>query len=665
MDLVSWQDVAGKVCKNTVPESLFQTALVLLFQHRASVPACFEAEHLADVRELWTITYANIWGLPMALADGLEKLMARRESVLFESLALEYLCNLRLSCGGAVFEAGIGRVLGQCSRFPSTVRGRLRLSEEEAVVLLNRGQCLRSMDILDQILDQSAQLDLFGLQTTLASFVLNLISRGMIQRAEKALTQLKQTARILDSDALAARLAYITILLKDASAMQIPKNDLKRLEWEGTKYQLLSDQAMIRNELRAGRFAQAEEMILKLSEGMEDVSLNADVLNFAESLLEIALARRRVGEEQLNLAERALADAQDRSDLRAEARIRMFRGALLSVLGEYGKASQDLRMAVRICEEQGLYFDHLEVLLHRAGLAYLQGQKGLSIGLLSQTLEGYRQAGLRVLELAVTYIFETLERGTVQASFLFRVVDSRHGAQISHFLGLYPFLARIRFSLVTRHGANFCTEADLRAAVSSEHSIFLFLEQGLAIFRPGRRGFVLARMPSVSGFTNAVLALVRADAPLSIVDLHRARSAFPFDPDRHGPSLRSWIARFRQDAEDMGINLHYSTKERGYSVESSRPIVAICSASSGKISKGLLPNPAGQDTELGRPHSAREEFVLKFAREREKFSVSELCQHLSVTRQALNPVLRKLVEDGALILVRRGRSSYYRNAKNR
>lgn len=545
--------------------------------------------------------------------------------------------------------------------------------------LLNQGRCKESQQLLDQVLGNDLYLDLSSAMVATSASALNFVNLGLISRAKQRLAELRGMGRLLPSRSLLrgppwragsgnsgadyARLQsqYITLVCSDSERVLPDRKLLRELNtrladtnvFVPSQFDLLSHQTLVRVYLRSGMLALAEQSMRSLSTGLGRFRLASEIINFAEERLELSIMQKQVTGADCERAREEIAAAIQRGDLRSEMRLKMLLGAAYALLNNLRESTSLLVDAARIGVAQSLKADLFDVYFHLAGLCFIQKNRPKALGYLDLCVALAREQNAVSLADAFAYLADVFETQQLDPEKVAALARASSTAINDFYLYHYGFLERIEFS-AGRAGVYRSLSERLTREVVRPQTIVYF-EAKLMVLIAEKKGSVVARgFAGEEDFAAILFALFDGKNGLTIAQMHalRSPSSRSFDSVRHSPVIRGFITRLRHALDGTPLALEFSATTGCYALRAAMPVTVVRSHSVRRHAQG-------------NRRSTREEFIMQFARAHGRFQVAELCRELRVTRQALHPVLTRLVERGDLILVRRGRSSGYRLAVRR
>ena len=131
---------------------------------------------------------------------------------------------------------------------------------------------------------------------------------------------------------------------------------------------------------------------------------------------------------------------------------------------------------------------------------------------------------------------------------------------------------------------------------------------------------------------------------LKLIDFHRARSDLKFQDELHTSSAKMLVSRVRDRIKRTGVSVFYNRDTGFYNLECDLPFYAVQSQ---KVKTGTIEK------------KNRDEEILSRISMNTFVSTQELCRDFKVSRQALHPHLKQLVESKKIKMVKRGPRSGY------
>ncbi len=549
--------------------------------------------------------------------------------------------------------------------------------------LLNQGRCKESQQLLDQVLGNDLYLDRSSAMLATSASALNFVNLGLTGRAKQCLAELRSLGRLLPirarttegatgrsragqpvADYARLQSRYIALVCADAGRVLPDRKVARELNLRlsdkslgvPSQFDLLSHQSLIRVYLRSGMLALAEQSMRSMQASLAQFRLASEIMNFAEERLELSIMQKSVTEAVCKEASREIESAIERGDLRSEMRLKTLLGAAYTLTDKLRlRESNSLLLdAARIGASQSLKADLFDTYFHLAGLFFIQKNRSKSLGYLDLCLALAREQDSDSLAHALDYLANVYDTQQLNPEKL-AALSSTEASSINEFyLYHYGFLERIEFSVGSQG-----VYRSLNEKVTREHlfrpNTIVFYEGKLTVLICQPKGQVVARsFVGEEDFASILFALFDGKSGLTISQMHflRSPSSRFFDSERHSPVIRGFITRMRQNLDGIPAKLEFSGSSGCYSIQTAMRIIVVRAHSVRRHVQG-----SRRDT--------REDFIMQFAKSHPRFQVSELCRELRVTRQALHPVLARLVERGDLVLVRRGRSSGYRLATSK
>jgi hypothetical protein len=542
--------------------------------------------------------------------------------------------------------------------------------------LLNQGRCKESQQLLDQVLGNDLYLDRSSAMFATSASALNFVNLGLTGRAKQCLAELRSLGRLLPSRARPiqgaagrsraaqpvadyARLQsrYIALVCADAGRVLPDRKVVRELNLRlsdrslgmPSQFDLLSLQSLVRVYLRSGMLALAEQSMRSLQASLAQFRLASEIMNFAEERLELSIMQKAVTEASCQEARNEIAAAIERGDLRSEMRLKTLLGAAYALTNKLRESNSLLLDAARIGVAQSLKTDLFDTYFHLAGLFLIQKNRSKSLGYLDLCLALAREQDAVSLADALGYLASVYDTQQLDPEKLAALSSTESSSINEFYLYHYGFLERIEFS-VGSHGVYRSLSEKVTRELAFRPDSMVYYEGKLTVLICQEKGQVVARsFTGEDDFASILFALFDGKSGLTISQMHflRSPSSRMFDSERHSPVIRGFITRMRQNLDGIPAKLEFSGSTGCYSLRTSMRIIVVRAQSVRRHEQGSRRN-------------TREDFIMQFARSHPRFQVAELCRELRVTRQALHPILARLVERGDLIMVRRGRSSGYR-----
>ena len=411
----------------------------------------------------------------------------------------------------------------------------------------------------------------------------------------------------------------------------------------------------LRSDLTEGNSAGAQTSL----ELIENVRLSSKISSafatFVEERAELMLAKGDMDLALVGIQER-LWETQKTGDFAGQCAVLQVLARVLIMQGKYFEARRALESACFIAESEryGRARARAHMLL---GVCYFhEGKAAESAGAFSKCLLLAKKMGLHSTEaLANLVICRLRHQETLPLAAVFL------GSQLTSLKGVGEALGHLkvpvgrhwRWLQWPNHHPHFQDPLEFLENLKDRAAVVLWPQDKLLVSFPRSAHLedvpLTSEVPLISGKLAALLkGLCLAGAGGSTLEqlFQCLEPKLKYRQERHGGRMAKEISELRSLLGTHQIVLHYSKSKRLYVLECSKPFFLIQNAINAKVKLNRL--------------SPLQIKILEVFKSNPQMSTTELRMAFNnVSRQALHPPLKSLVELGYLSLKFRGRSSFY------
>lgn len=528
-----------------------------------------------------------------------------------------------------------------------------RIQIERALYRVNRGDFPGAAALFQAVLecDLETEFDTYSLCTLLGGYCLALLYKGDFKAAKRRLEERKKILQHVYSPVLAFGTGLYEILLaleennfdRAASLLNqaLMDQDRQSVNW----YFLLHLQ--LRLNLARGLLAQAGSVLQELKLLSQSLNLPEGVLDFRLEEIEWKL-RSQVLPEALQEIEDVERTARVQGDEFLLFRLMVIKAQVLSRQGRHSEALNEIQQAVHSGESKGYRPALTWALFHAAGIAWTSQQVVLAKLFLRRGRRLTEELGLRGRAACFAYMSDVVENRHASASVLIALAKYQEiGPELEYFLDTYHLLDSAGFAVSDGQKHTLVQESNLRRMFFREPAIFCFQKEALVIANLGLGQVRATEFESGSPLLAVFRLFLEAHLQknkLTLASIHECRSPHRYREDLHAPSTKMLLSRLRAKFAECGLKIAFDRQAGTYTLKSELSLYAV---------KSRAPEV------VEAPAKTREEELLKRIAMEASVSTHDLCAEFRVTRQALHPILKRLVARGKVRVVRRGPISSY------
>ena len=589
---------------------------------------------------------AQIQGRPAQI------LVLAKALVLAESLSSAELTNERRFLKGFSLMR-LGRSAEAGFEFKSLPREfSARIQIEQGIERLNRGDFTGARTLFQKSLDGTdSQLDPFSACTLYGAWTLALIHQGEFKEAEGKLSARKRILKVAPSTILSAgtRLYEFLLMLERndfAQASRFLEKNLAEEEVDSVNAFFLKH-LEVRLYLAKNELEGAGQALKTLKATAERLKLPLGVLDFRLEEIEWNL---RSGRGEAVMAQIAEVENEASKDEFLRFRLELLKAQAYAQKSDTASALKAISIAIERGENRiyrpGLVWAYFHAAgIELAGAQPLRAKVYLARG---RSLAG--QLGLRAREACFSYMSEVIENRYASASGLIGLARHQEiGPELEYFLDTYRLLDSVEMAVDGRDKHEMITEPRLRRLLFQNPGVFWFQREAILVSNLGSGRVHSIEFPTgsplLSGFRLLWSALAQARSGFSLKDLHKARSPHAYRDDLHAGATKMLISRLRDKLAVAGLKIIYDRDQGLYNLSSSLATFTIQSG------------PARGAPEIAKRDRGLE--ILERIAMEPFVSTQDLCREFGVSRQALHPFLKRLVETGQIRVVKRGPVSGY------
>lgn len=533
---------------------------------------------------------------------------------------------------------------------PSRFGPRVRI--EQALQRLNRGDLLEAKSMFESALEQGrGELDPYSVCTLLGGLSLSQIHQGEFREAESSLNERRKVLRNNPSPVLSFGTRLYEILLS------LEKNDFARARH--TLGNALSEEnrdsvnrffllhLKLRLHLSRNDLESAGQAIEDLKRTMSTLNLTNGVLDLGPEEAEWELRSGRPEAARAKIDELQVL-ALARKDEFLHFRLTVLRSEISFRLGEKAKALGEITNALQTGEARNYRPMLTWGLFHASGIALAAGHPVQAKLFLNRGRRLARDLGLDIRLACFSYMSDVLDGKYASSSALISLAKHQEiGPELEYYLDAYELLDVVRLDVTSKGSRESVAEPELRRMLFKSPGVFWFQRE--AVLLANSNGVVhfhefQKQSPLLACFRLLWNASQREEDGLSLKQIHKARSSQPFREDLHANAAKMLISRLRQSVAVCELEIRFDRAKGLYSLAGELPTFTIQNS----IEEATDTSSKDREMEL-LERIAMEPFV----------TTKTLCEEFGVTRQALHPFLRSLVETGKVRLVRRGPVSGY------
>lgn len=538
-------------------------------------------------------------------------------------------------------------------------RFRPKIRVEDAIYKHNRGElnlAIEDLEALDAATVRS--LDVYTQARLLGGLALNYIYTGQFAAADQCLTKQERLVVAHPNSPIfvaSARVRITLLLERDEFAKARKKLEaiFDRCPPGGVNRAFMM-QLQLRLFLAQNDIEQADRSLEALQDYTQSIQLPLGVLNYLDERVDLLL-RMKKGRDAMNEITGALAEGEMRRDSYTQFKHLQFKGRVMALDSNYDAALRYMDEAINLGEARNYRPDLVWAFFHAAGISF---RARLFVRFKMYLTRGHRladQLSLKVRASCFAYLIDFHERKYDQASSLVSLLQHQEiGPEIEYFLDFYGVLNNVAISVGEGRHHETIQEPELRRRLFSQKGTFWFQREGVLVTNHGAGRITTVRFQVSSPILAGFRMLLGSRDGLRVKEFHQARSPHAFRDELHGSAAKMLISRIRAHIAPGQLTVDFDRATGRYHLNGAYPLLSI---------------QAINDSAVGADQKAEtnldEELLQRISMET-FVTTAALCEEFKMSRQRIHPYLKRLVESGAIRLIRRGPISGYRiNAKPR